>query len=99
MADKSPVTLAPQYSGRAMMALIIGLASLMLAFAVTWPGLAAAATAVALALASRRELKANPGLRGFSFSLAAFLTGGGVLIVNGLPLVISTVLVTVAWPR
>jgi hypothetical protein len=76
-----------------MMALIIGLASPLLALAAIWLGLVAAAAAVTLALASRRELKADPGLRGFGFSLAALLTGGGVLIVAGVPFLMSTSLV------
>lgn len=93
MTGQPPPYSAPPYSGRAMMALIIGLASPLLALAAVWFGLAAAAAAVALALASRRELKADPGLRGFGFSLAALLTGGGVLIVAGVPLLLSTSLV------
>ncbi|WP_166880693.1 hypothetical protein [Salinibacterium sp. ZJ450] len=96
MTDDHPATSAQPYSGRAIGALVVGLASIVLVSVSIWLGLVVAAAAVVLALASRRELKARPDLRGFRLSLAAFLAGAGVLLFNGLPLLISITLVTVA---
>jgi len=56
-----------------------------------------AVAAVALALASRRSLRADPMLRGTALSLAGFLIGACVLVFATVgPALLGLVLVTIA---
>jgi hypothetical protein len=87
------------YSGRAIGSLVIGLASLVFVSVSAWLGLIVATVAIFVALISRRELKARSDLRGFGLSLAGFMAGALVLLFWGLPIVMSTAFVTVAWIR
>jgi hypothetical protein len=99
MTDPHPTSSVRPYSGRAVVSLAIGLASLVLVHLFVWLGIIVAVAAVIVALMSRRELQARSDLRGFGFSLAGFLAGAWVLLINGVPLLISITLVAVAWPR
>lgn len=60
---------------------------------------AAAVAAVSLALASRRSIRADPGLHGTTLSLAGFLIAVGVLLFATVgPLLLSMFRFTIAPP-
>ena len=87
------------YSGRAIGALVTAIASAIVVAVSVVPGLIIAVLAIVLALLSRRELKERDDLRGFGLSLAGFLVGAWVVLFNGVPMLISALVLAAAWPR
>jgi hypothetical protein len=77
------------YSGTAFISLGCALAALVLIPIVPALSVVAAVVAVIGGLLARRDLKANPELSGTGFSLAGFLLGAGILVVQFLPVIFS----------
>lgn len=71
------------YSGKAVIALVLGVCALVLPAPFN---LVLAVAGLVSALLSRRDLQADPQLRGTVFSLLAFLISAGVLVVGAIRL-------------
>lgn len=83
---------AHRVDGKAIVSAVLAIAAVLTAHVWVIATLLSAA-AVALALASRRSLRADPELGGTALSLAGFLLASGVLVFATIgPIVLSTVL-------
>lgn len=87
-----PRTATPRYSGKAILALLAAILSIVVPSPL---GSVLAVLAMVLALAARSDLKADAQLRGTTLSLLGFLIGAGALVARILPWVVPYLLMAV----